>query len=295
MSVVGNLASVYKNGNAIVRLIYLNVAVYLVVQLFIVVLLLLKIQDSFILNWLTMPASYLQVLYRPWTVLTYMFFHVQFFHILFNMFALYWFGKIFLYEFSEKQLVGLYLLGGISGGLLYMLFYNVFPLFAEVKFSSQLMGASGSIMAVIVASAMKFPNMELRMLLLGNIKLKYIAIISVLVSVFGIAGTNAGGEIAHVGGALFGYFFVVSLHRGKDLTKWMNSLIDLLHTLFVKRKPRSFKTRNFSEGRKMTDAEFNMNKAQTMRDIDRILDKIKKSGYDSLNDEEKRKLFEQKR
>lgn len=290
-----NLSSIFRNGNSVVRLIYVNGAVYVVLQLVFILLMLFKQSNEMLVSWLALPAEPAELLARPWTIITYMFLHEQFFHILFNMIALFWFGKIFLYEYSERQLVGLYVMGGLAGAVLYIAFYNVFPLFLEVKDQSLLLGASGAIMALIAASAMRFPNMELRFLLIGNVKLKYIALVSVLISVFGITGSNAGGEIAHLGGALFGYFFVVSLHKGRDLTKWINSLIDFSYNLFVKPKTRSFKKRTKSSGRKMSDAEFNMNKAQSMKDIDRILDKIKKSGYDSLNDEEKRKLFEQKR
>ncbi len=256
---------------------------------------LFKMSNSSVLTWLALPADPFEVLARPWTLISYMFLHEHFFHILFNMIALYWFGKIFLYEYSQKQFVGLYVMGGLFGAILYLAFYNIFPLFYEIKDQSLLLGASGAVMALIVASAMRFPNLELRFLLIGNVKLKFIALVSVLISVFGITGNNAGGEIAHLGGALFGYFFVVSLHKGRDLTKWINNLIDLLHNLFIRPSNKSFKKSSKSSGRKMTDAEFNMNKAQNMREIDRILDKIKKSGYESLNDDEKRKLFEQKR
>ncbi len=295
MGVLTNLGTIYKNGNSIIRLIYLNAVVYLALQLVYIVLMLFKQSNGVILPWLALPAEPSEILTRPWTLISYMFLHEQFFHILFNMISLFWFGKIFLYEYSERQFVGLYVMGGLAGAAMYIAFYNIFPLFYDVKEHSLLLGASGAVMALIAASAMRFPNMELRFLLIGNVKLKYIAIVSVLISVFGITGNNAGGEIAHLGGALFGYFFVVSLHKGRDLTKWINGLIDFLHDLFVKPRAKSYKKSAKSSGTRMTDAEFNMNKAQNMREIDRILDKIKKSGYESLNDDEKRKLFEQKR
>lgn len=153
------------------------------------------------------------------------------------------------------------------------------------------MGASGSIMAIIVATAFQAPNMEMRFILIGAIKLKYIAIVAVLISFFGITSSNAGGELAHLGGALYGYFFVVSLRRGKDHTKSFNKLMDRLSNLF---KPRKLKVKHTAtSGKKMSDAEYNMTKANNMAEIDRILDKIKTSGYGSLTSEEKRKLFEQ--
>lgn len=293
MSFLTNLNQIYKQGNAIIRLIYLNAALFVLLQLTFIVFKLFNLDAGDVISYLAVPASTKILLYRPWTLLSYMFLHEGLFHILFNMLALFWFGKIFLYEYSEKQLTGLYLIGGFMSALLYLLAYNIFPLFQDVRESSVLMGASGSIMAVIVASAMKFPNIDLRFLLIGKIKLKYIALASVLISVFGVAGNNAGGEIAHLGGALCGYIFVVSLQRGRDLTKGINRFLDRFHDLFAGSK-RNVRVKSAFAGKRMTDSEYNMNKAQKLRDIDRILDKIKKSGYESLSPEEKRKLFEQK-
>lgn len=218
--------------------------------------------------------------------------HQNIWHILFNMIALYWFGKIFTMAYSDRQLIGLYITGGFSAALLYILSYNIFPFFSDVAGYSILMGASGSIMAIIVAAAVKFPNLELRMLLLGNIKLKYIAIVYTLISFFGITSNNAGGEIAHLGGALYGYLFVVSLQRGKDLTKFVNKIIDFFVNLFSGKlfRPKPLKA---TKSRKMNDGDYNAYKANKMADIDKILDKIKKSGYESLTTEEKKKLFDQ--
>jgi hypothetical protein len=221
-----------------------------------------------------------------------MFLHERLFHILFNMLALYWFGKLFLMYFTEKQMVSLYLIGGFAGALFYVVAYNVFPYFEPYVQLSLLMGASASVIAMIVAVAVQSPNMELRMLFIGNIKLKYIALFTVLTSFFGITSNNAGGEIAHLGGAFAGYIFIVSLRQGKDITKWLNKLLDALYNLF---KPRKLKVVSSKKrGRStMSDAEFNMNKARRMAEIDHILDKIKTSGYESLSADEKKKLFEQ--
>jgi membrane associated rhomboid family serine protease len=193
--------------------------------------------------------------------------------------------------FTDKQLVSLYFLGGISAGITYILAYNLFPYFQDLKQISILMGASGSILAIILATAIQAPNLEMRLLLIGAVKLKYIAAAVVVMSFFGITSHNAGGDIAHLGGALFGYFFVVSLRNGRDITRFFNRVMDFFIDLF---KPRRLKVKHTqSQKRKMSDAEYNMHKASTMTEIDRILDKIKASGYGSLTDEEKRKLFEQ--
>jgi len=147
-------------------------------------------------------------------------------------------------------------------------------------------------MAIIVATAVQSPNMELQLLFLGNIKLKYIAIAAVLTSFFGITSNNGGGQLAHLGGALAGYIFIVSLRQGKDLTKGISKILDLINNLF---RPGKLKVKTNSAYRKssVTDAEFNVNKARKMAEIDRILDKIKTSGYESLSVEEKKRLFEQ--
>jgi membrane associated rhomboid family serine protease len=288
MNLLENLKQTYLQGNASIRLIYLNVAFYLLLHIIVIVLKLFTIDGSFLFGILALPSEPILILHQPWSLLTYMFLHQDFFHILFNMFALYWFGKLFLMYFSEKQLFGLYVIGGFAGGLLYILAYNIFPLFMQS--TGLLMGASGSITAIILAVALNSPNLEMRFLLIGNVKLKFIAIAVVLISFFGITSSNAGGEIAHLGGALYGYIFIVSLRRGKDNTRGFNRLIDSLSTLF---KPRRLKVKKTAGNRKMNDQEYNMHKAGKMAEIDRILDKIKASGYGSLTGEEKRRLFDQ--
>jgi membrane associated rhomboid family serine protease len=290
MNLIDNLKQTFRQGNAVIRLIYINVAVYLLLHIFLILMKLFNLDGDFILSWLALPSGLQVLLYKPWTFISYMFLHKDFFHILFNMFALYWFGKLFLTYFTEKQLFGLYFFGGLVAGLFYVVAYNIFPLFSQLSEGSILMGASGSIMAIIVATAIQSPNLEMRFMLIGTVKLKYIAIVAVLISFFGITSSNAGGELAHLGGALYGYFFIVSLRRGRDHTKSFNRLMDVLSNIF---KPRRLKVKhNVPSGKKMSDAEFNMHKAKNMAEIDHILDKIKTSGYGSLSSEEKRKLFE---
>ncbi len=291
MSVFNNLKQTYKSGSVPIRLIFVNVAIYLIFQALIIIMRLFNIEASGIINLFALPAVLPELVLKPWSLITYMFLHQDFFHILFNMLTLYWFGKLFQMYFTDKQLVSLYFLGGISAGITYILAYNLFPYFQDLKQISILMGASGSILAIILATAIQAPNLEMRLLLIGAVKLKYIAAAVVVMSFFGITSHNAGGDIAHLGGALFGYFFVVSLRNGRDITRFFNRVMDFFIDLF---KPRRLKVKHTqSQKRKMSDAEYNMHKASTMTEIDRILDKIKASGYGSLTDEEKRKLFEQ--
>jgi membrane associated rhomboid family serine protease len=292
MNVFNNIKQAYKQGNSLTKLIYINVVVFLILKIVDILLLLFNIQGGFILPYLAVPADLTQLLYHIWTPFTYMFLHEGFLHIFFNLVSLYWFGKIFLMFFSEKQLVGLYLTGGLLAALFYIAAFNIFPYFAENLHRSILLGASGSIMAIIVATAIKSPNMELQLMFIGGIKLKYIALVVVLMSFFGITSDNGGGQLAHLGGALAGYLFIVSLQQGKDITKGMTGILDAINTIFHPRKLK-VKPNKSRSNIPMSDAEFNANKARKMVQIDQILDKIKTSGYESLSAEEKKRLFEQ--
>lgn len=282
----------FSEGDALFRLIFINVAVFVVLQTISILLLLFNQHFSWATDLLAAPANFFFLLQKPWSVITYMFLHEGLFHILFNMFALYWFGQLFLMYFSQKQLVALYMIGGIMGYVFFAGAYNLFPYFQTVIDNSVILGASGSIMAIILAVATKTPNMEMRMMFIGNVKLKFIAAFVVLTSFFGITSNNAGGEIAHLGGALTGYFFIVSLRQGRDITAWLNKGIDWVYDLFKPRKLKVKKNASYA-GHKMSDAEYNQHKANRMKEIDRILDKIKASGYESLSADEKKRLFEQ--
>lgn len=291
MELINNLKALYKRGDIVIRLIFINLLIFLVLKILLIIFELFKIDFSMAYGWLALPSNLQALLYKPWTLITYMFLHQDFFHLFFNMLALYWFGKIFLLNFTEKQLFGTYFFGGLLGGIVFLISYNTFPLYREQAVYSMLLGASASVIAIILAAAMQNPQMEIRLLLIGRIKLIYIAAITVLISILGITSHNSGGQLAHLGGALYGYLFIISLRSGKDLTKGFNSLMDRLSNLF---RPRGIKTRRTkSKQSKMTDAEFNQAKAQNMKEIDRILDKIKSSGYSSLTTQEKKKLFDQ--
>lgn len=278
----------FRSADSLLRLIYINVGVWVLIALLSLVLKLFTLSDSVLMEYLSMPSDVALLLKRPWTLLSYMMVHKAFFHLFFNMLCLYWFGKVFLMQHTEKQLVGLYVLGGLFGGILYALSYNFFPLYADVRHYSTLIGASASVMAVIVASAMQMPNMQMRVLLIGNVSLKYIALATVLLSFLGITSENAGGELAHLGGALAGYLFIVFLRRGSDLTDWFSRVVGWLVGLF---KPSRRKKAKFHYKRPVSDAEYNQQKSSHNEQIDLILDKIKRSGYESLTRDEKEILF----
>jgi membrane associated rhomboid family serine protease len=286
-SIFNRIKHFYARGNVLTKLIFINVAVFLAVRLIFVVAILFRIGDGDFLRYLQMPAAPGEFIYQPWTVLTYMFLHADFIHILFNMLWLYWFGKIFLQFFSERHLGGMYVLGGIAGALLFMIAYNVFPYFRDTAYHTLLMGASASVMAIVFAVAFYRKDYEINLLLVGRIKLIYLALFALLIDLLSITSENAGGHIAHIGGALFGIFFAVRFQQGKDLTTFINRLIDRIVNIGKKRSPRMKMTYKRPE----TDMEYNARKQEEMKKLDAILDKLKRSGYESLSADEKKALF----
>ena len=293
MNAFEKLKLTFRQGNSLIKLIYINVSIFIVINVLDISLKLFKISPEInIADYLKVPSNVSLLLTQFWSVFSYMFLHESLSHIFFNMFSLFWFGRIFLLYFSEKQLVGLYVIGGLIAALTYVSAFNLIPFYSPLVQHTLLLGASGSIMAIIVATAFQSPNMELQLLFIGNVKLKYIAAIAVLTSFFGLTSNNSGGQLAHLGGALAGYLFVVSLRQGIDLSKGVSKILDIFSDLFRPKKLK-FKPNPTYRKTKMTDAEFNTNKARKMAEIDKILDKIKTSGYESLSTEEKKRLFEQ--
>ncbi|MCA5582003.1 rhomboid family intramembrane serine protease [Parabacteroides gordonii] len=286
-SIFTNLKNTFRAGNILAKLIYINVGLFILIRLMGVIFLLFNIPGISFLQYLQMPSSPELLLYRPWTVITYMFTHFDFLHILFNMLWLYWFGGLFLSFFSERQLGGLYLLGGIAGAVLFMLAYNIFPYFQTVASSSYLMGASASVMAIVFAVSFYRKDLEINLFLIGRVKLIYLALFTFVIDLLAITSDNAGGHIAHIGGALFGIWFAMRIKKGKDLTAPMNRLLDWVVNL-GKRKPKMKVTYKRAE----TDYEYNARKNRESADLDAILDKLKRSGYESLSADEKRQLFD---
>ncbi|MDR1780665.1 MAG: rhomboid family intramembrane serine protease [Tannerella sp.] len=277
----------YRRGNVLTKLLFVNVAVFLLIRLIYVAAMLFRADGlgefTGYLQFPSLPAAFIR---QPWSLLTYMFLHTDFLHILFNMLWLYWFGKIFLEFFSERHLGGIYVMGGIAGAALFMLSYNVFPYFRDAGMVGMLMGASASVMAIVFAAAFYRNDYEINLLFIGRIKLIYLALFVMLLDLLSITSVNAGGHIAHLGGALFGILFAVRYRNGQDLTAAVNRLIDRIVNLF-KPKPRMRVTYRRTE----TDMEYNARKKQESDAIDAILDKLKRSGYDSLSNDEKKTLF----
>lgn len=295
--IIADLKETFRRGNIFIQLIYINVGIFVVGTLVNVFLQLFNFSLPDISYIFALPASFIGFIQRPWSIITYMFMHAGIMHILFNMLWLYWFGSLFLYFFSAKHLRGLYILGGICGGLLYMIAYNIFPYFATQVAGSTLVGASASVLAIVAATAYREPNYQVQLFLFGTVRLKYLALIVIGIDVISITSNNAGGHIAHLGGALAGLWFAASLNRGTDLTLWINRTLDGLASLFRKktweRKPKmKIHYGNRAANGREKDYDYNARKKAQSDEIDRILEKLKKSGYESLTTEEKKSLFD---
>lgn len=285
MNIWDEIKESFKEGSALTRLIYINLGVFLVFRILNVFFFLSGTPFPF-MDWLALPADFGMLASRPWTLITYMFLHFDFLHILFNLLWLYWMGQIFLTYFDQGKLITIYLFGGISGGLFYVAGYNSFPVFSQIVADSRLLGASASVIAIVTALAMHAPNHILNLMFIGSIKIKFIALISVLMYVIGISSTNAGGNLAHLGGAFWGVVYVLQLRRGIDLGKGINRVLLGLKKMFSP-KPKV----KVSYRKPVDDIEYNRLKNQDKARMNEILEKISKSGYDSLSKEEKEVLF----
>ncbi|WP_162341579.1 rhomboid family protein [Cyclobacterium salsum] len=285
--------------NGLYKIIAINLLAFLVLMVMRVFLTIGGAEDLYrsIVSYFMMPASLPRLLTQPWTLLSYMFLHEGFFHIIFNLLFLYWFGLLVQEYLGNRKLVNLYILGGIAGGLLYVVLYNIAPYFSDKVDGSLMLGASAGVYAIVVAAATLRPDTQFHLILIGPVKIKYIAIFYVLIAFANSAGSNAGGELAHLGGAALGYFYILQLQKGIDLGKPVQSVGLFFENLFsqkskvkvtYRRGPESAKNKSSSSS---TVSNTGGGKS-TQEEIDRILDKIAEKGYDNLSKEEKRKLFD---
>ena len=302
MAIIDEIKMSFQKGTMLTRLIYINLFVFLFIWIIFIFIYLFNVvtgKEDFanhFLPLLSVPAYLPNLAVKPWTLITYMFTHFEFRHLLSNLLFLYFFGRIFLQYFNGKNLLGVYLLGGISGAFLYILVFNSFPRFKEIDLTTGVvplevsiaLGASASVMAVIFAVSVYAPNYKMNLIFIGPIKIIYIALVAfVLTSILDIS-SNTGGKLAHIGGALFGYLFIVQYRKGKDMTKFISRLLDAIAGWF-KPKPRI----KVSHRKTKDDLEYNKRKKDEQAEVDRILDKIAKAGYDSLTKQEKETLFKQ--
>lgn len=283
MNILDNLKYRFKHAGVVEKLIYVNLAVFLLVFITNTFGFLFQSKTNFIVEWFALPANFNDFITRPWTLITYGFLHTSFLHILLNLIALFYVGYLFQQYFTPKQLLSFYLLGTVFGGIIFIASYNFFPALQNVAHNSVLLGASAGISAIFIGIATYMPNYELKFPLIGFVKLWVLACIWVAIDIIQIPAGNAGGHLAHIGGALFGFFYVRSASN-KDL-----DIFESIKKFFAKKEPK-LKT-VYKSGNKTPKKS--TNKTQNQQDIDAILDKISKSGYDTLSKNEKEFLFKQ--
>jgi len=271
MTIINKLINEFKNANILYKLIYLNVGIFLLYNILSVISSLFILDVGPSLEKLILPSNTSTLIKQPWSIISYMFFHKTFIHLLFNMIWLHFAGKLFLDYFNEKQFFSTYILGGLCGGILFILSFNYLPAFEIANQNAKAMGASASVLAIMFAISTHIPNYRIQIPFIGMIKIKYLAIALIILDVISIPKGNAGGHIAHIGGALFGYIYAKQLNKGIDISKNLYQLINIVSLKNI------FKKQNKTK------------KNQTK--IDTILEKISKSGYSSLNKQEKEILF----
>jgi len=287
MSLSQDIKYKFSRLNIFEKIIAVNAVVFIVAK---IVFILFKGESASIFKWFEFPVNLGDFIVQPWSLITYAFIHYDFWHLAFNMLWLYFIGRLFLNLFNTKMALNVYFLGAIFGALLFMLGYNVLPSFFNK--GTLLVGASAAVRALLIFLCAYMPKMEVRIFTF-NLKLWYLGAAIVVLDILGLFGNNPGGNTAHIGGALLGYFYATQLQKGIDIGKGFEKFMDSFIGMF-KRSPKKsklktvHKTKNkgFAGHTKGAFSEFNKQKQ-----IDIILDKISKSGYDSLTKEEKEFLF----
>ncbi len=284
-NIIDSIKAFFSQKSALSRLMLINISIYIVCLFISVFTWLFNISDiSFVTKLFAVPADISSLAEKPWTIFTYMFLQEEFWHLFFNMLMLYYGGQIFLQFFSQKQLLLTYIFGGLVGALFFILAFNAFPVFEDTKTYAFALGSSASVLSILIAAATYQPEYRLNLFLLGQAKMKWIAIIFVVIDLLSIPKGNSGGHIAHLGGALWGFLYAYLLKKDFDFY------------LIFKRKARiKVKTRNAHNyhQRPKTDEQYNAERAQEQEETDKILEKIAKNGYSSLSEKEKEFLFRQ--
>lgn len=282
MSTLNRLVIKFKSFNVIEQIIVLNVGVFILSALFGA----LK-GDVWLIRYLELPRDVFDLIYQPWSILTYGFVHYDFFHLLFNILVLHYIARILFNLFQKRLILNIYLLGIIFGGMAYLLVYNLFD-DSYLKSVGVLVGASAGVRALLIFLCVYLPDNEVRILSF-NIKLLYIALVMIGFDFLGLVGANQGGNIAHLGGALLGYLYAVQFKNGKDLGSGFDRFVSGIVSVFKTKSPLKTVHKRASKSSVTKSAEFSeLNK---QKQIDLILDKISKSGYESLTKEEKEFLF----
>ena len=301
MSPLEEVKAFFKKKDMLSRLILINIVVFVFINIFALLEFLLGIDREFVTTYgvnrityyLSLPSDITTLLFRPWSIITYMFVQEDLFHLFFNMLMLLVGGRIFNQFIGEYKLLNTYILSGFAGALLYIVTFNIFPAFGNVVSASFAIGASASVLGIFIAAATYVPQLPLNIIFFGNVKLKYIAIVFIALDILNIRNGNAGGHIAHLGGAFYGFIFIYQLRKNKDISKFFNPLIQSFKSFFIKPKNTKNPFQNVHKNqRPVSDEDYMRNKRKNQEEIDTILDKIKKSGYESLSSSEKQKLFQ---
>lgn len=283
MNILDDLKLQYKIGGISNKLMYWNVGAFVLSIPFFYQF---RGGGFFYPSWIALSSNPSDLLFFPWTLLTYSFLHSGFFHLFFNMMVLNFSSRLFLTYFSQKQFLGLYLLSSIFAGLAFFVSYYLLGI------ESLIVGASGAVMAVLVATTTYQPLMEIRLLLIGNVKLWHITGVILLLDAMQILTDNTGGHIAHLAGALFGFIFIKLLQNGTDLSKIVSSIIDFFVNMVQPKKENPFKKVHVNVKKPILKTQSKIiTKDKNQQQIDEILDKIGKSGYESLTEDEKEFLF----
>lgn len=297
----------FDGSTMLMKIVWINIAVFVVLRLVAIVSIFAGQPDfiNVVMHYVQLPSSLSVLATRPWTLVTYMFAQYDVLHILFNLLWFYWFGTLFMMTATQRQLFALYLLGGLGGAALFLLSYSTLPAFAY--HTAMLIGSSASVIAIVTATAILMPDFKMHLLLFGAISLKWIAIVTIGLVLIGVTGSNAGGEIAHIGGVAVGAIYALQLKRGRDITRPLNRFFDSIANAFggLKSsiahvfKPRQPKPHQASTGSSRQTSGSNRHEASSPKCsendreiLDQILDKIKKSGYSALTPEERRRLFD---
>lgn len=297
MVAIDRLRSAFASSGMLMKIIYINIGIFVALRLCAIVCVFSGNPGYIdtILSWVKLPSQPAAFLTRPWTILTYMFAQYDLWHIIFNMLWLYWFGTMFRMVANDRQLLALYLYGGIAGGALFMAGYAVLPIFDGVN--GVLIGSSASVIAIVTAVAILMPDFKMYLLLIGAVAVKWIALVTILLVLVGVTGNNAGGEIAHIGGALMGVFFALRYKKGVDITAPLVRFTDRLSSL-TRRRPKAQTYRTYAGTSQRTTSSASPSGTPSgglspdeRRELDIILEKIKKSGYSALTPAERDRLF----
>ena len=283
MNLIDQMKYQYQISGVVERLIVILVACFVLPFLFRTVLFLFSIPFDQFFTWFQLSASFDDLLYRPWTIASYAFFHGDFGHIFWNLIFLHFAGRMMVNLFKPQLFVNTFFLGVLVGGLTFVLSFNFFPVF-QGKFPL-LIGSSAGVMAVLIFMCSYMPYKDVRIFVF-NIKLIYIGLLFIALDLIKIPESNSGGRLAHLGGALIGFLYQRSIVRGNDFGKWISYFLESISSLFTFKKTRVRKVyRSPNPKPKSHQNDVNQEK------IDEILDKISQSGYASLTKEEKELLF----